>query len=184
MEKKITVKEFVDGYNKLEDEEKQEYIKSHVLKNKYVNYEHKINSANRIIKSSHYITSKNSSGKDIKRLHFDTTAEYMLYSLEIVNLYTDINIDFKRSLEQFNMINGSRSLNDIINEINKTEINEFSTILEFVRNDLIKNEYEIHAYISNQINRIGELLSSILPSIIEKIDIDKVEKIVDRFIKK
>lgn len=180
MEKKITVKEFVDKYDFREN--MMEYTEKYMIPNKYVPYEEKVNSANRIVQSSHYIKTKNSDGKEYKKFHIDSTAKYMLYCLELVRMYSNIEIDFKKSLEQFNMLNSCGALDAITNLISKRELKEFNMILDFVESDLMQNEYEIHSYISNQVERFGELIGKSLPEIIKGLDMNKMSKVIE-FIK-
>lgn len=180
MEKKITVKEFVDKYNT--GKSIMDYTEQYMVTDKYVPYEEKVNSASRIVKASHYITTKDNDGKEHKKFHIDSTSKYMLYCLELVRLYTNIEINFKESLDQFNMLNSCGALDTIINLISERELKEFRMILDFVESDLFQNEYEIHSYISEQVERFGELIGKSLPSIIKGLDIDKVSKVID-FIK-
>ena len=67
------------------------------------------------------------------------------------------------------------------------ELKEFDVILDMVRNDVIQNEYETHAFIANQVERFGELAGVVLKPAIEQLGkaIENIdEKTVDNIIKK
>ena len=185
--KKYTVKDFCKKYNGLNTtEEKLEFIKN-MMNSNYVPYEMKITICERIVEKSYYKTSEKN-GIKVKKLHVDSTVKYMLYCLNLVRQYTNIDIDFKNSLEEFNLLNGCGVLDAIYSEIQEKELKEFRMILDMVENDVIQNEYETHAFIANQIERFGELFGSItkpalnrLSEVIENMDDKTIEKIVNKF---
>ena len=48
------------------------------------------------------------------------------------------------------------------------ETKEFEMILDMVARDVLQNEYEVYAFISNQVDRFGELFGSIAKPSLEK----------------
>lgn len=187
---KMTVKEFMKKYNALTNAElKKNYVVS-VVKNQYMPYENKVTICQKIVEATYYITTKDKDGNERRKLHVNSTAKYMLYCLNIVNTYTSIEINFKNSLEEFNLLNGSECLDLIFQHIPDREKQEFRKILDLVESDLMQNEYEIHAFISNQVERFGELtsatLSPLLKMLIEQVanlDEDKLDKILKAILK-
>lgn len=163
---KYTIKDFCKKYNNEKNEQvKETFIKS-IMSVDYVPYERKITICEKIIESTHY--TNNASG--LKKLHINSPAKYMLYCLNLVNEYTDIDVDFKNALEDFNLLNKCELLNVIYNSISEKEIKEFSMILDMVENDVIQNEYETHAFIINQVERFGELIGVSLKPVIEQLN--------------
>ena len=193
MSKKISVKEFMNSYNALTNEDlKNNFVKSTVI-NKYVPYEKKIAICEKIVESTYYTKTKNTDGVERRRMHIDSPLNYMLYCLNIINNYTSIEIDFSNALEEFNLINGSECLDLIFSYISERELKEFRIILEMVEDDVIKNEYEIHAFIKNQVERFSDVFSilakttePILTEIskkIESMDEKDIKKFNDRIMK-
>ena len=60
-------------------------------------------------------------------------------------------------------------------------------ILDMVENDVVHNEYETHAFISNQIERFGELFGYVakpaldrLGEVLENMDESTIDKMVEK----
>lgn len=183
MDKKYTVKDFVKKYNAAKSDQTKETLIKSVICIDYLPYERKITICEKIIDSTYYTKDKN----NVKKLHFNSPAQYMLYCLNLVNEYTNIGIDFKNSLDEFNLLNKHGLLDLIISNIPKRESKEFDVVLDMVRNDVIQNEYETHAFISNQVNRFGELTGALLKPAIEQLSksLETMdEKTIDKMINK
>lgn len=45
--------------------------------------------------------------------------------------------------------------------------------------DLLTNEYEMHSFIRNQVERFGTLISTALSPIIEKLDVEEIKKVIN-----
>lgn len=166
--KKYTVKDFFKKYNDAKSDELKGTLIKSVMNVHYVPYETKVTICEKIVESTYYIkTEKN--GIKTKKLHINSSANYMLYYLNIVNQYTNIEVDFKNCLEEFNMLNKCGVLDLIINSIPEREFKEFRMILDMVESDVMQNEYEPHAFISNQVERFGELFGSISKPVMKEL---------------
>lgn len=181
-----TVKEFCKKYNKLNEAlTKNDFIKQ-VINPVYIPYENKITICNNIINISYYIkTEKN--GNEIKKIYINSPSKHMLYLLNLVKHYTTIEIDFTKALENFNLLNECGFLDDFINYIPEKEVREFEMILNMVENDVIKNEYETNAYISNQVEKFGEIFGHVvepaikrLSEVLENMDEETIDKMADK----
>ena len=175
---KYTVKDFCKKY----DEGKCDIFE--IMNPHYVSYEMKITICEKVIENSYY---KKSSDEKTKRLHINSPAQYMLYCLCLVKEYTYIEIDLSKSLEEFNLLNESELLDVIISNIPERELKEFRMILDMVGNDVLQNEYETYAFISNQVERFGELTGVVLKPAIERLantleNMD--EKTIDKIVSK
>lgn len=171
---------FMTMYKTKKTPEKQvEFIKEHV-KNDYVPYEKKADVAKAIVKASYYQRTKNRGEIEREELHIDSVAKYMLTCLSMVDLYTDIERSKNegKSLEEFNILNGSGILDLIIQNIDDRELKEFNMVLQMTCDDLMANEYENHAFIRAQVERFGNLISATLSPIIEKLDVEEIKKII------
>ena len=186
MSKQMTVKEFIKKYDVLTSKELKDNLLKSVVKNIYVAYEHKVAICEKIVESSYYVKIKDKDDKERKKMHINSPINYMLYCLNIVNNYTNIEIDFTNSLEEFNLLNGSECLDIIYSYIPERELKEFRMILDMVESDVIQNEYETHAFINNQIERFGNIAGVVLSPLLEQLahGVDNLdEKTVDKLVK-
>lgn len=182
--KKYTVKRFLDKYNGTNVKQTKEAFIEEIMNPHYVPYETKITICEKIIESSYY---KKSEDREIRRLHINSPAQYMLYCLFLVKQYTNIEVDFSNSLEEFNLLNENDLLDEIYSRIPEKEIKEFRMILDMVESDVVRNEYELHAFINNQAERFGELFGYIakpaldrLGEVLEDMDEGTIDKLVNK----
>ena len=69
----------------------------------------------------------------------------------------------------------------IIQSINPRELKEFNMVLQMTQDDVIANEFENHAFISQQVERFGQLIGTALSPVIEQLDFEQIEKVIDQF---
>jgi hypothetical protein len=94
-------------------------------------------------------------------------------------MYTDIDINFKDGLNEYNKLDASMALDDIVSMIDEKDLNEFKIILNMKCNDVITNEYEPHGYISKQVERFGELVGNVLKPVIDGLDVEKIIEVLN-----
>lgn len=176
MKKIFTVKEFVakwkEGYVSAKD----------FITDSYVPYEEKDARCRMIIDKTYY--TKDTSGN--KTFKVNSPAKYMMFCLVFIDTHTNIKINYKKNLDDFNLLNQTDFLDKLITEI-PHEYKEFKMILDMTEDDLYKNKYEIHSYINEQITRI-EKIASILSSsttpaieqLVEKLDAQSLKTLVDK----
>lgn len=184
--KKCTVKDFCKKYNDAKSEQTKETLIHSVMDPHYVPYEMKITICEKIVEASYYTTT-DKNGVNVKKLHVNSPAQYMLYCMNLVKEYTNIEVDFKDVLKEFNLLNKSDLVDIIHNNIPEKELREFQIILDMVRNDVMQNEYETHAFISNQVERFGELFGRVVSPALEKLsdtianmDEKEIDKMINR----
>lgn len=157
-------------------ESKEKLVADHV-KNIQVKYSDKVDRAGIIAKHSYYEKQVGADGVEREVFRQNSAAKYMLYYLTLVDLYTDLEIDFKKSLDTFEKINGS-ILDTIISYIDDRELKEFQMLLDFACDDILTNEYELHSFIRNQVNRFSSLFGGIIAPAIEGLDLGKIEELI------
>ena len=165
--KTVTVKEFCQKYNEA-DAEKQCDLLNEIMDVYYIPYEMKVTLCKKIVDTTYYDKTEKD-GKETKKLHINSPSEYMLYCLNLVDRYTKLKIDFKNSLEEFNLLN-QRVLDLIVNKIPEREVKEFRMILDMIENDVMQNEYEPHAFISKQVERFGSLVGEVLKPFVGELE--------------
>lgn len=184
--KKYTVKEFCEKYNKQKSDDTRLTFVKERMNAKYVPYEVKVAICEKIVENTYYVKDENN-GMKTKKLRINSPAQRMLFGLQLVEQYTDIKIDFKHNLDDFNMLSESGAMVIILTLIPEFEFKEFDMLLNMVCSDVIQNEYETHAFISNQIERFGELTGVVLKPAIERLNdilLNMDEKTIDKMVNK
>ena len=157
------------------EEDKVKEVKKHI-KNEYIPYEQKADMAKAIVYSSCY--KKDNNGRDY--LCIDSVSKHMLTCLTIIDLFTDIERSKQegKALNDFNTLNSAGLFDIIISLIDQRELKEFNMLIKMTFDDLVANEYEPHAFIRNQVDRFGLLISSIMGPMINELDPEKMKEIV------
>ena len=184
--KTYTVTDFCKKYNSMKANESKVALVQSVMNTGYVPFEMKVTICEKIVEATYY-KKETMNGIEVKKLHINSPSQYMSYYLWMVKEYTHINIDFKNSLEEFNLLNKSGLLDVIVGYIPEGELKEFRMLLDMVASDAMANEYETHAFISNQIERFGQLFGAItkpaleqLSKAIENVDEKTIEKMFNK----
>lgn len=164
--------EFMELYDNFkETDERVIFVKEHIVKS-YIPLEEKDVRSQIIINNSYYDENGN--------FKVNSTAKHMFTFLSIVDMYTDIDINFKDGLNEYNKLDASMALDDIVSMIDEKDLNEFKIVLNMKCNDVITNEYEPHGYISKQVERFVELIGTALSPIIGKIDLNNLEDFLNQ----
>ena len=164
---------------KKHDEDKEQFIKEHI-KYEYIPYEQKADMAKRIVDVC-YFKKENNDDLEEYTMHIDSVAKYMITCMSIIDLFTDIERTKKdgKMLEEFNVLNSSGVFDILIKNINQRELKEFNMVLQMTCDDVMTNEYEPHAFVNNQVKRIGNLIGSILVPIVKQMDIEKIQDLIN-----
>lgn len=163
--------EFIELYeNEGNVDKRNAFVKSHIIKS-YIPLEEKDVRSQIIINNSYYDENGN--------FKVNSTAKHMFTFLSIVDMYTDIDINFKDGLNEYNKLDASMALDDIVSMIDEKDLNEFKIILNMKYNDVIANEYEPHVYINKQVERFGELVGNVLKPVIEGLDVEKIIEVLN-----
>lgn len=200
--KEILVKDFIAGYLKKSDKEKENYVKKTVnIVRTYIPSVEKITLAESLINSTSRIKDEDKSTKDkivYKSGVFQvrSSVKHILTTRMIIERYTnlrfeDVDLAMDYDLLAKNMITISdtdsneiydvRLLDYIISFISKEDIDELMGFIDNAYSDMIFNEYESHAFISEQVARIADMLGIVLTPLAEKLsklDENDIEKII------
>lgn len=181
LEETYTVDEFCNKFRTLSEQAKYALVDS-VVVDKYVPYNEKIVACNNIIKNTFFIEDENTKNK---KLYVNSPAEHMFRCLYLVKLYTKIQIDFKKCLDQFEALNCLGVFNIVFDKIPNRELQEFHMVLEMVESDTLRNEYETHAFVANQVERFGQLIGILakpslaqLSEMVQNIKKEDIQKII------
>ena len=115
-DKKCTVKEFYEKYNGTNVAQTKQAFVEKIMNPHYVPYEMKVTICEKIVENSYYKKIEKN-GMTTRKLHVNSTGQYMGYCLWLVKQYTHIDINFENSLEEFNLLNKSEILDVIFSMI-------------------------------------------------------------------
>ena len=147
---KISVQDFVNKINRFASKDaKNKYIESIVLKDKYVDYMTKVTLVRDFTNKSCLDQNGN--------IRMNSCGKYLMYVRTILSLYTKLELDNDNPsgfFHEFDMLNKYRIIDDIMKNVPKSELSEWDTIMSMCHQDLITNNYEIHGYISRNVDNI------------------------------
>ena len=184
-ENALSIDKLIENYLKRTSTKmKEEYLKAAIKVKPYIGYGTKVFLANTIINTTCL--------KD-GRVHIDSCKKYLLYVFSLIDTYTNIEVDSKNWLLQYDRLDGLNLIEPILALIPEKEVITFKTILDMKLDDLMTNRYGVHAYIEEQMDRfsaiapeIGKAFSPLMDKLskqIETLDENKIEKMIGKFAK-
>lgn len=193
----ITIKKFVEEYNKCDsDNAKERYIKNNLKIIPYLSFVTKSTLASKIMDISMYeYESFADKDETIKRkktgnIKADSVIQYLLFYRIVIENYTNLKIETEGFYEEYDLLNQANLIDKIMQQIPEKEIDELKTIIDMKKNDIMINVYDTHNYISRQINNFSTIISSTLKPALDNIsnelsnlDDEKINKIMKAFVK-
>ena len=175
----ITIKNFIEEYNKLTtDSQKERYIKEKIIITKYVPFVRKMTRAKNLAKIT--MIDENTSN-----IRINSMTHYLFFIKTLIEEYTNLISESPSFADEYDMLKQSGFLDRLILKvdgkeplIDSAELDEFKQIVNMAKSDLLDNEYDPHAFISGQINRlkaIGEVAITPLVDVISK-KLDEIPK--------
>lgn len=179
---KITIKQFVNEYNKRPIQTREKYLKDNLKIITYVPFLTKNTLAEKLVNISTYKYEdyKKEDGTTGRRktdiIQVNSAVQYLLFCRLIVENYTNLVCETDSFYEEYDLLKSSGLLDILMvntDERNSLipcdELSEFKTIVDMKKNDLFTNSFEIHNYISNTINRLGDVSEVFFKPISEKL---------------
>ncbi len=163
----MNINEFVKEFNERTD--KIQCVKEHIVK-KYVPYEEKMAICKNIIDHADYTV--NIEGIEKKYYSPNTPMRFLLFSMSIIDRYTDIELD--KIKNNFDVIGGYNKLNIIgvfeilFKELDK-EYREIDNILQMMVDDAITKENNLVGYFDTKIDAFKIVYETLAPIIENKI---------------
>lgn len=137
MEKKISVEEFVKQYKNLVNP--IDFVKKHIVVD-YIPYATKINSSLKILKATMFKTTE----KQVEVFAINTPIQYQLYTMKLIDTYTDIEINYTDN--EFDNLDKNHLIDMIIGNIDEREITKFNEVFEMCKKDLFENNRALPNY--------------------------------------
>lgn len=161
----MLVKDFVKEYCEKDDRAASSFLKNHIVADAYVPYEVKIKVCTEIAKNTLF---------DLDGEYFvDTPLRYSMFVLMIVDLYTDLDVDFENSMNDFNLLDKYNLIDAIIDQISNSEYKKFQVVMDMVKEDI----YENHRSVSRYAKDFFELINDLKSSFVDTMDSNVMEMV-------
>lgn len=186
---KITIKTFCKEYsNRVNDTLKKQYIKDNLEITSYVPFVKKDAIISNLLKATMI-------DKETDNVKVNSSAEYLLMTRILIENYTNLTVETDGFYEEYDELKKSGLFNILLVGDDTTaplipyeEIAEFKHLLSIKRNDVLTNRYEIHSFITEQVDRfktLGEAtLTPLVDAVSKKLDSlsdDDLRKILDDY---
>ena len=186
--KGMFIKKFVESYSNFETKNlKDDYLKDNLEITTYVPFVKKVTYAASLAQNTMI-------DKDTGNVRVSSESNYLFFVRSIIELYTDLEIENNAFYDEYDLLNESGLLDEIMQMIPEKEINEFKMICDMKKDDIIFNQSTPKAFVNQQIERITNIASVALKPILDKLateleniddeKISKIEKSFDRLLKK
>ena len=172
---KITIKKFVEGYSNCATQQlKDKYVKDNLEIVPYVPFVTKDALINNLLKITMF-------DKETGNVKVNSSAEYLLMTRIFIENYTNLTVETNGFFEEYDELKKSGLFDillighdDVTPLIPMEEIAEFKFLLAKKKEDILTNKYEIHSFITEQIDRfkaLGEATLIPLANVVkEKLD--------------
>ena len=167
MNKDFNVKSFVEEYEKqLSNDDKAKFLKSKLKTEKYIPYADKLSVAENIINHSSYaIVKEDGVLKQTDRIALNSPMRYILFVMTVVDKYTNIEVNFKNIMPDFDALNFNGLIEVIFERIGDKETAEFNTVVDMVLNDFMANKYQFKNYINETLSKVSGIVEKCAPLI-------------------
>ena len=193
----MKIKEFCKEYSNRIDKLKSDYLKENLKITTYLPFIKKDALAQNIVnattyKFEDYTKEDGTTGRRrTNQIQVNSTAQMLLFYRVIIENYTDLEVETEGFYEEYDALNESGVLFELTADfdghpslIPAKEISELRGMVDLKQRDIMTNQYEMHSYISNQIERITEVGSVVLKPVLDKLatelenmDDSKIEKL-------
>ena len=155
----MKISEFVKKYDTAVKAKKD--VSAMLAKHKttdYVSYETKMAEAKNIVNMSSYTIKDDGT----KVFHLNTPGRYLFFCMKLVELYTDLEVDWGKGLvSDFNLLNQRSLFNSVAELIGEVEYKEFNTVLQMTTDDEMENFRSFAGYLDTKIDTFTTLLSAL-----------------------
>lgn len=175
----MTIKEFCEKYNNIANQKlKDDFIKSNVKITPYVSFVKKDALISNLLKATMI-------DKETGNVKVNSSAEYLLKTRILIENYTNLTVETDGFYEEYDELKKSGLFTILLMGDDNTaplipieEIAEFNHLLSIKRNDVFTNRYEIHSFITEQVDRfkaLGEATLTPLMDVVSK-KLDEIPK--------
>lgn len=173
----MTIKNLVEAYSNLATENlKDDYLKDNLKITTYVPFVKKVTYATTLAQNTMV-------DKETGNIKVSSESNYLFFVRSIIELYTDLEIENGAFYEEYDLLNQSGVLDEIMQMIPEKEIAEFKMICDMKKEDLLFNQSTPKAFINQQVERVSTILGVTLKPILEKIS-DQIDNMSEEDVEK
>jgi hypothetical protein len=175
----MTIKEFCEKYNNIANQKlKDDFIKSNIKITPYVPFVKKDALISNLLKATMI-------DKETGNVKVNSSAEYLLKTRILIENYTNLMVETDGFYEEYDELKKSGLFTILLIGDDNTaplipieEIAEFNHLLSIKRNDVLTNRYEIHSFITEQVDRFKALGEATLAPFMEAVSkkLDEIPK--------
>lgn len=191
-ENKITLDEIYNEITKrTSDAVKKTYLNKVIKVKPHVSYVQREVIAKQIIDTAHFSIPV---GTDITNLTdeelnnlpkvptINHSAQYVLSALMLVDLYTNVKIDFKQGAFQYDKLVETGVINYVLDNVPESEINEFKMLIDYKYEEYYQRYFSMKSYIDSKLKSFESIISMLTDTIttsLDKIDKNEVKEVID-----
>lgn len=193
LENKILLDDICEQLNKRTSENaKKAYINQVVKIKPHVSYIARDIVAKNIINTAHFtypegVDITNISEDELKNIEkvpkINRSAQYIMSALMLVDLYTNIKIDFVKGAFQYDKLVESGIINYVLENVPESEINEFKMLIDYKYDEYYQKYFSMKAYVDSKLNDLElviNTLTDMITTTLSKIDKKKLNGLVDK----
>lgn len=178
---RITIKEFVENYNKRPEQTKENYIKDNLKITRYVPFVKKDALAQKLVnistyKYEDYVKEDGTiSRRKTDTIQVNSTVQYLLFCRLVIENYTNLTVETEGFHEEYDALKECGLLDKLMvstearpSLIPIDEITELRAILDMKQKDEIFNKTEVHNYVDSLVERFGDIIDVLAKPIIDK----------------
>ena len=192
-EKKITLDSICEELNKRTSEAaKTSYISAVVKIKSHVSYITRDVVAKNIIDTAHFtypsgVNINTLTEEELKTLKIvpsiNRSAQYVMSALMLVDLYTNIQLDFARGAFQYDKLVETGIINYVLNNVPEAEINEFKMLIDYKYDEYYQKYFSIRSYVDSKLDNVESTLSTLIEmftTAIANLDKQTVKNVMDK----
>ena len=193
LENKILLDDICEQLNKRTSENaKKAYINQVIKIKPHVSYVARDVVAKQIIDAAHFsfpegIDITNISEDELKNIEkvpkINRSSQYVMSALMLVDLYTNIKIDFAKGAFQYDKLVESGVINYVLENVPESEIKEFEMLIDYKYEEYYQKYFSMKSYVDSKLNDLElviNTLTDMIATTLSKIDEKKLNRLVDK----
>lgn len=193
LENKILLDDICEQLNKRTSENaKKAYINQVIKIKPHVSYVARDVVAKQIIDAAHFsfpegIDITNISEDELENIEkvpkINRSSQYIMSALMLVDLYTNIKINFAKGAFQYDKLVESGIINYVLENVPESEINEFKMLIDYKYDEYYQKYFSMKSYVDSKLNDLElviNTLTDMIATTLSKIDEKKLNGLVDK----
>ena len=193
LENKILLDDICEQLNKRTSENaKKAYINQVIKIKPHVSYVARDVVAKQIIDAAHFsfpegIDITNISEDELENIEkvpkINRSSQYIMSALMLVDLYTNIKINFAKGAFQYDKLVESGLINYVLENVPESEVKEFEMLIDYKYEEYYQKYFSMKSYVDSKLNDLElviNTLTDIITTTLSKIDEKKLNGLVDK----